>query len=220
MKLAALSLSAVLLASTAYAGNGPTNVDIDFPLVAGGALYQVTPSNPLPVNPGALSFGSPQALVTSANPLPVEPGPVTYQSGAVAVPVSSTTPLPVVDASQSMGGVGIDGSTTVSGSGAVTLFGGVVPAHGWMVMVTGIYCGGQIPANITGVVAVSDSNVTPASSGTGIPLSALFSGPDTRYVTSLSNVFITPPGYKAPGPVTVANTWCGGAQTSIYARAW
>ena len=51
--------------------------------------------------------------------------------GGVATPVGSAAPLPVINAA---GTVAIDGSGTfASGGSAQTLFGGVVPANGYLV---------------------------------------------------------------------------------------
>ncbi|MGH7113407.1 MAG: hypothetical protein ACREE9_02825, partial [Stellaceae bacterium] len=51
--------------------------------------------------------------------------------GGVATPVSAAAPLPVINTA---GSIAADGSGTVSvGGAAQALFGGIVPANGWLV---------------------------------------------------------------------------------------
>jgi hypothetical protein len=99
-------------------------------------------------------------------------------------------------------GDSIDGSTTITCGTSTMLFGGAVPPNGFMV---------QSIFGVNGQVLVVNDN-GPAGNGQGFVI-----GIDSRYGVSAST-FITPPGYKPMGPVSVI---CYNAPTLyVAARAW
>src|SRR5262249_33815282 len=99
-------------------------------------------------------------------------------------------------------GPSMDGSTVIGVGGVPTLlFNGVVPPNGFMVQINA--------ANAVGNICyVSDHGQ--ANQQTGF----LFGG--IWVTTPLPNMFVTPPGYKPMGPVSVT------CSSSIYiaARGW
>jgi hypothetical protein len=110
--------------------------------------------------------------------------------GGVVVPVSAANPLPVINAA---GGAASDGSAAVvTGGTAQTLFGGVTPANGWLVA-----------NNSNETLWASDVGAAIAG-GAAIPIA-----PGT--------VFMTPAGYKPPGPVSLYGGTTGQA---FAARRW
>jgi hypothetical protein len=110
--------------------------------------------------------------------------------GGVATPVGITAPLPVINTA---GSAAIDGSGTVSvGGTAQTLFGGVVPADGWLVA-----------NNSPAILYVSDVG-TATSGGASVPIAP-------------NAVFATPSGYKPAGPVSLYGTTTSQA---FAARRW
>jgi hypothetical protein len=111
-------------------------------------------------------------------------------AGGIAVPVSMTAPLPVVNAA---GTAASDGSGTIATGGtAQTLFGGIVPANGWLV------CN-----NSTGALYVSDVGAA-SGGGSSIQIAA-------------GATFVTPSGYKPPGAVSIFGATTGQV---FAARRW
>jgi hypothetical protein len=111
-------------------------------------------------------------------------------AGGIAVPVSATTPLPVVNAA---GAAASDGSGTITTGGtAQILFGGIVPANGWLV------CN-----NSAGALYISDVG-TASAGGSAIQVAA-------------GATFVTPSGYKPPGAVSIFGATTGQA---FAARRW
>jgi hypothetical protein len=95
----------------------------------------------------------------------------------------------------------MDGSMNVAAQTSTTLFKGAVPPNAFMVRVPGTN------ANGNGCV-VNDNG--PAN---GNPLSGFILVPDLQLSTA---TFITPPGYKPIGPVSI---WCTVPQY-VAARGW
>jgi hypothetical protein len=110
--------------------------------------------------------------------------------GGVATPVSSDAPLPVINAA---GSAALDGSGAVAvGGAAQTLFGGIVPANGYLVA-----------NNSAAVLYISD--VGPAiAGGASVPIVA-------------GGIFATPAGYRPAGPVSLFGATTG---QSFAARRW
>jgi hypothetical protein len=97
----------------------------------------------------------------------------------------------------------MDGSMTIPQNGvAVALFNGVTPPNGFMVQINSV--GSNVLCN------VSDSLPAVAQS-VGFLIGGVF------VQTPLPNTFVTPPGYKPIGPVTIS---CNSTNTSIAARGW
>lgn len=110
--------------------------------------------------------------------------------GGVATPVSAAAPLPVINTA---GSAAVDGSGTVSAGGtAQSLFGGIVPGNGWLV------------ANNSSapVYACDVGAATPG--GASIPIAP-------------GAVFVTPPGYK---PAGVVSLYGGTSGQAFAARRW
>ena len=108
----------------------------------------------------------------------------------VATPVSAAAPLPVVNTA---GAAALDGSGTVTAGGtAQPLFGGVVPANGYLVANTS-----------AATLYVSDVGIASAGGGS-IPVAP-------------GAVFATPSGYKPPGAVSLYGATSG---QSFAARRW
>jgi hypothetical protein len=111
-------------------------------------------------------------------------------AGSVATPVSAMAPLPVVNAA---GTAASDGSGTIATGGtAQSLFGGLVPANGWLV------CN-----NSSGALYVSDVGAASAG-GASIQIAA-------------GATFATPSGYRPPGAVSIFGATTGQA---FAARRW
>jgi hypothetical protein len=112
-------------------------------------------------------------------------------SGGVATPVGPANPLPVTNTA---GAAASDGSGTVAtGGSAQTLFGGIVPANGFLVQ-----------NNSSAALWISDVGAASAG-GASIQLAA--SG----------GLFTTPSGYKPAGTVSLFGATTGQAFT---ARRW
>jgi hypothetical protein len=126
----------------------------------------------------------------SGNLVPLHAPAVTNAQG-VASPVSPQNPLPVVNTA---GSAASDGSGTVaSGGNAQTLFGGAVPANGFLVQ-----------NNSSAVLWICD---TGAASNGGASLQLAANG----------GIFVTPSGYKPAGPVSLYGGTTGQA---FAARRW
>jgi hypothetical protein len=112
-------------------------------------------------------------------------------SGGVAAPVGPQNPLPVVNTAAAAAS---DGSGTVAAGGsAQTLFGGIVPANGFLVQ-----------NNSSAALWISD--VGAASAG-GAALQIAANG----------GLFVTPSGYKPAGAVSLFGATTGQA---FAARRW
>lgn len=108
----------------------------------------------------------------------------------VAAPVSSTAPLPVINTA---GAAANDGSGTVaSGGTAQVLFGGMLPANGYLVA-----------NNSAATLYLSDVGTAVAGGGS-IPVAP-------------GAVFVTPSGYRPPGPVSLFGSVTG---QTFAARRW
>jgi hypothetical protein len=100
----------------------------------------------------------------------------------------------------------MDGSMNVPAQTSTTLFNGAVPPNAFMVRA---YTGGFCLVNDNGPAGYNINANTVTSGFT------LFANRDD--VTSNGSAsFITPPGYKPIGPVSI---WCYGA-TYVAARGW
>jgi len=112
----------------------------------------------------------------SGNLVPVH-APAATDAQGVSSPVGPQNPLPVVNTA---GSAASDGSGTVAtGGSAQTLFGGIVPANGFLVQ-----------NNSTAALWISDVG-TAAASGASIQLAAN------------GGIFATPSGYKPAGAVSL-----------------
>jgi hypothetical protein len=108
----------------------------------------------------------------------------------IATPVGATAPLPVINTA---GTAALDGSgTVVTGGIAQTLFAGTVPVNGYLVA-----------NNSSAMLYISD--VGPANVG------------GTSIAIGSGAVFVTPSGYKPPGPVSLYGSTTGQA---FAARRW
>ena len=111
-------------------------------------------------------------------------------AGGIAAPVSTSAPLPVVNAA---GAAALDGSGMVAvGGTAQQLFGGVVPANGWLV------CN-----NSSTALYISDVG-TAAPGGSSIQIAA-------------GATFATPSGYRPGGAVSI---YGGTSGQGFAARRW
>jgi hypothetical protein len=127
-------------------------------------------------------------LDSSGNLVPVH-APAAIVAG-IATPVSSMAPLPVINTA---GLAASDGSGAVGAGGtAQTLFGGIVPANGWLVA-----------NNSAAPLYVSDVGAA-TSGGASIPVAP-------------GAVFATPSGYRPAGAVSLFGTAAGQAYA---ARRW
>ena len=127
-------------------------------------------------------------LDNANNLVPVH-SPAAIVSG-VATPVSAAAPLPVINTA---GTPAVDGSgTIILGGTAQTLFGGVVPTNGFL-----------LANNGTNTIYVCDTGVASAG-GASIPIAA-------------GTVFMTPTGYRPPGPVSLFGSATG---ASFAGRRW
>jgi hypothetical protein len=126
----------------------------------------------------------------NGNLVPVH-APASTNAQGVASPVGSQNPLPVVNTAAS---AATDGSGTVgAGGNAQTLFGGAVPANGFLVQ-----------NNSTAALWICD---TGAASNGGASLQLAANG----------GIFATPSGYKPAGPVSLYGGTTGQA---FAARRW
>ena len=135
-----------------------------------------------------------QSLATevdgNGNLVPVH-APATTNAQGVSTAVGPQNPLPVINAA---GAAASDGSGTLAtGGSAQTLFGGIVPANGFLVQ-----------NNSTAALWISDVGV--ASAG-GASLLLVASG----------GVFATPSGYKPAGAVSLFGATTG---QGFAARRW
>lgn len=135
-----------------------------------------------------------QSLATavdgSANLVPVH-APAATDAQGVATPVGPQNPLPVINAA---GSAAADGSGTLAtGGSAQTLFGGIVPANGFVVQ-----------NNSSGALWISDVGVATAG-GASLQLAAN------------GGLFATPSGYKPAGAVSLYGATTGQA---FAARRW
>src|SRR5438477_3016006 len=135
-----------------------------------------------------------QSLATAVdgngNLVPVH-APAATSAQGVAAPVGPQNPLPVINAA---GGVAGDGSGAVAtGGSAQTLFGGIVPANGFLVQ-----------NNSSVALWISDAG-TASAGGASIQLAAN------------GGIFATPSGYKPAGAVSLFGATTGQA---FAARRW
>lgn len=113
--------------------------------------------------------------------------------GNVATPVQAAAPLPVINTA---GAAAVDGSGTITTGGAAqTLFAGAVPANGYLVA--------NLNASGGRVLYISDVGVA-AATGASIPIAP-------------QAAFVTPPGYKPPGAVSIFGTTTA---DGFAARKW
>src|ERR1700757_4339185 len=91
---------------------------------------------------------------------------------------------------------------------AVTLFGGVVPADGFMV---GVY------SSAFGNCTVSDDGPATSINGFKLQLTGQTSDSNGTQPTPNALPLVTPPGYKPIGPVSVQ---CTTNEVSVAARGW
>jgi len=117
------------------------------------------------------------------------PGQGTLGCPAYTAPATTAVPGP------SMGG------SKVINAGVTTLFNGVVPPNGFMVQLNG-------PSELGNVCYVNDNG--PASANAGFMIGGIW------VATPLPSIFVTPPGYKPKGVVSI---FCS-ASVFIEARGW
>ena len=130
------------------------------------------------------------AVDGSGNLVPVH-APAATDAQGVSSAVSSQNPLPVINAA---GTKASDGSGTLATGGAAqTLFGGIVPANGYLVQ-----------NNSSAALWISDVG-TASASGASIQLAAN------------GGTFATPSGYKPAGAVSLFGATTGQA---FSARRW
>src|SRR5690348_6260973 len=117
--------------------------------------------------------------------------PASTNAQGVAAPVGPQNPLPVVNTAANAAS---DGSGTLAAGGsAQTLFGGIVPANGFLVQ-----------NNSSAALWVSD-------------VGAAAAGGASIQVAADGGVFMTPPGYKPSGAVSLFGATTGQA---FAARRW
>ena len=114
---------------------------------------------------------------------------------------SPTCPNYTAPAATAVPSTSMDGSINVAAQTSTTLFKGAVPPNAFMVRTQ--------PVDGNGCV-VNDNG--PAN-GNGAALSGFVMVPDLGLQSA---TFVTPPGYKPIGPVSI---WCTGAQY-VAARGW
>jgi hypothetical protein len=111
-------------------------------------------------------------------------------AGGVATPVSSLTPMPVINTA---GAPALDGSgSVITGGVAQTLFGGVTPTNGYLV------------ANTSSATLYASDVGAASGGGASLPIAP-------------GAVFMTPSGYKPPGPISL---YGGTTGQSFAARRW
>jgi len=135
-----------------------------------------------------------QSLATevdgNGNLVPVH-APATTNAQGVSSPVGPQNPLPVVNTA---GAVASDGSGTLAAGGsAQTLFGGIVPANGFLVQ-----------NNSSATLWISD-------------VGAAANGGASIQVAANGGIFATPSGYKPAGAVSLFGATTGQA---FAARSW
>ena len=130
------------------------------------------------------------ALDGNGNLVPLH-APAATSAQGVSTPVGPQNPLPVINAAAAAAS---DGSSTLAtGGSAQTLFGGIVPANGFLVQ-----------NNSSAALWISDVG-TAASSGASLQLAAN------------GGTFATPSGYKPAGAVSLYGATTGQA---FAARRW
>ena len=130
------------------------------------------------------------ALDGNGNLVPVH-APASVNGQGVASAVGPQNPLPVVNTA---GTAASDGSGTLAAGGsAQTLFGGAVPANGYLVQ-----------NNSAAALWISD---TGAASNGGASIQLMPNG----------GIFMTPSGYKPAGPVSLFGATTG---QPVAARRW
>lgn len=130
------------------------------------------------------------ALDANGSLVPVHVPAVSNTQG-VAIPVGPQNPLPVVNTTAA---VASDGSGTVATGGAPqTLFGGIVPENGFL-----------LQNNSSSALWVSDVGVASA-------------GGASIQVAANGGIFMTSPGYKPAGAVSLYGATTGQA---FAARRW
>ena len=135
-----------------------------------------------------------QSLATevdgNGNLVPVH-APAATNAQGVSSPVGPQNPLPVIN---SAGNAASDGSGTIgTGGSAQSLFGGAVPANGFLVQ-----------NNSSAALWVSDVGAA-ANGGASIQIAAN------------GGVFVTPSGYKPAGPISL---WGATTGQAFAARRW
>ena len=126
---------------------------------------------------------------SSGNLVPVH-APASVSQG-VASPVGPQNPLPVINTA---GAVASDGSGTVAtGGSAQTLFGGAVPANGFLVQ-----------NNSSAALWVCDTGIA-SNGGASVQIAAN------------GGLWATPPGYKPAGAVSL---YGGAAGQAFAGRRW
>ncbi len=109
----------------------------------------------------------------------------------MAVPVSTTAPLPVMSTAAVAAS---DGSgTIVSTAVSQSLFGGVVPVNGYMIQNN----------SSSNNMYVNDVGAATNTAG-------------ASFVIAKGTIFMTPSGYKPPGPVQITGT----SADAFVARRW
>jgi hypothetical protein len=134
-----------------------------------------------------------QSLATevdgSGNLVPLH-APATTTAQGVSTPVGPQNPLPVINTA---GAAAADGSGAIAAGGsAQSLFGGIVPQNGFLVQ-----------NNSSGNLWISDVGVA-SSGGASLQL-------------GLGALFVTPPGYKPAGAVSIFGPTTGQV---FAARRW
>src|SRR6266700_568422 len=130
------------------------------------------------------------AVDGNGNRVPVH-APASTNAQGVSTPVGPQNPLPVINTA---GAVASDGSGTLAtGGSAQTLFGGIVPANGFLVQ-----------NNSSAVLWISDVGVASA-------------GGDSIQLVANGGVFVTPSGYTPTGAVSLYGATTG---QGFSARRW
>jgi hypothetical protein len=121
------------------------------------------------------------------------------QRGTTAACPAYTAPATTAVPNASMGG------SLVVGPGATPLFNGAVPPNGFMVQINS-------QGELGNLCYVNDNGPATANPPTGF----LIGGWNSANLPTSPSIFVTPPGYKPIGPVSV---WCPGS-LYIEARGW
>jgi hypothetical protein len=110
---------------------------------------------------------------------------------------SPSCPTYTAPAATAVPGTSMDGSITVLSQTTTPLFGGSIPPNGFMVQL-GPQGGGNL-------CMVNDNGSATGAAGFNV-----------QYGTGASLIYVTPPGYKPMGPVSI---WCSFAGY-VAARGW
>jgi hypothetical protein len=130
--------------------------------------------------------------------------PVVGQPPALVAP---TNPFPV----EEQGGQGVDGSIRIpSGAAPQLLFGGQVPPHGFFVCVGSAVFGAYLVINDAGTATTGTDNFS----------SIFLNVPQDASVQPQHPCYVTPPGYRPPGPVSVVAGIPAGFFMLVSARMW